>query len=809
MKKLLFVWLATAVLLMAAEAPSATAASAETPAETVKTEQQKKTFYTPEEVSEASSQIDEELAEINASLQPSEELAEIEASLPAYVESLETMLDSIDMERLDTFSIKHLTHLHEQATVYKNELETYKEMFDERVELHTKALERLKALEKIWVETLQYAVAENAPKAIEQRINATLVKIATMRDSIKKSFDKVLTYQDMVVAENQKMRRLMERISETKDELVTRFFVRDSDPLFAMIEQDDFHWGDYFRATGRMIRELPGAFYRFYTGDMDRLYIHLFLTMLIAGLMIFLKYADRRGRLFVERDEKVRGSVIFVNMPIAATVILSILLVGAVFPERPTGVILANVTIAMTALISMMRKMVQGRHLYYIYVIMALYVVGLFQELVIGFENETRLVWFIISVIVFMAVFRLFQSRFYDTWVWLGRWKPVFRRLLPVILALLGISIVANLLGIYNLAHKLVLATLVSLILFIAFTVIAMVFGGLIVMMVRRRAKSSSILIESYADQIEKQLKFIVNSALMLYWFYLVLHSFGVMNLIVKWFEEFMALSWEIGNLHFSMSAIFNFFFILTVTVFLTRFIRIFLDLEVFSRYRFPRGVPTAVQMIIRYTIITIGTIVALHALGIELSDLSLLAGALGVGIGFGLRNIMANFISGIIMVFERPVQEGDVVQVEQTFGDVLKIGVRATTIKTYDGSEVIVPNADFVTKEVVNWTLSSKHRRIKMAYKVAFGNDPKQVIDIIRGVIVSHPDVKDEPAPKVLFEGYGDYFLEFTVYFWVDDRLLDIKSETAIAIYDALIDAGIKMPIPFSQVRYEGPPPA
>ncbi len=82
-------------------------------------------------------------------------------------------------------------------------------------------------------------------------------------------------------------------------------------------------------------------------------------------------------------------------------------------------------------------------------------------------------------------------------------------------------------------------------------------------------------------------------------------------------------------------------------------------------------------------------------------------------------------------------------------------------------------------------------------------------MIDIIRGVIVSHPDVKDEPAPKVLFEGYGDYFLEFTVYFWVDDRLLDIKSETAIAIYDALIDAGIKMPIPFSQVRYEGPPPA
>ncbi len=370
-------------------------------------------------------------------------------------------------------------------------------------------------------------------------------------------------------------------------------------------------------------------------------------------------------------------------------------------------------------------------------------------------------------------------------------------------------SIFANLLGAYNLAHRLTFSALVSLILFIAFTIIALVFNGLIVMLVRRRARNSSLLIDAYAEQIERQLKVLVNAALLLYWLYLVVKSFGVMNVIVEWFRRFLDLSWDIGNLHFSMAAIFNFLFILTITFFLTRFVRILLDLELFSRYRFPRGVPAAIQMILRYTILTVGVIVALHALGIELSDLSLLAGALGVGIGFGLRNIMANFISGIIMVFERPVQEGDVVQVDGTFGDVQKIGVRATTIKTYDGSEVIVPNADFVTKEVTNWTLSSKHRRVKMTYKVAFGNDPMKVIEIIRATIDRHPDVKRDPAPKVLFDGYGDYYLEFTVYFWVDERLLEIKSETAIAIYEALQEEGISMPVPFSSVRYEGGSPA
>ncbi len=808
MKKLLLLFLIPLVLA-AAEAPATAPEPLSAPAENVEKETEQKTYYTPEEVSEAGSGVVEELEEINASLQPSKEMAQIEASLPAYIESLESMRKEVDSKRLETLSIKELTRAYEQAAVYRDELERYREMFDKRVELHTRTLERLKALESLWISTLQYAVAENAPRAIEQRIKETLVRIATMRESVKRSFDRVLTYQDMVVAENQKIRRSMEKIATAKEELSTRLFVRDSEPLTQMIAEGEFRWKAYAATLWQTIRSMPNTFYLFYTGDMDRLYIHFFLILFFGGLIFYLRYRDRKGELFVLRDEKVRGSVIFVHNPLAATVVLAVLLVGAVYPERPAAVVVMNVIVAMAALIVIIRKLVDKKVLPYVYIIMGLYVVGALQDLIIGFEPETRLIWFLISVILFAVIFQVVRRGDYSHWEALGRWRAIVSKFLPAVLLLLAVSIFGNLGGMYNLSHRLVLATLVSLILFVGFTVISMVFGGLIVMVVRRRALESSRLIDSYAAQIERQLKFIVNLFLIVYWFYLVLHSFGVIYLIEDAFGEFLALQWDIGNLHFSMAAIFNFFFVLTVTVFLTRFIRIFLDLEVFSRYRFPRGVPTAIQMITRYTVITIGVIVALHALGIELSDLSLLAGALGVGIGFGLRNIMANFISGIIMVFERPVQEGDVVQVDQTFGDVLKIGVRATTIKTYDGSEVIVPNADFVTKEVINWTLSSKHRRVKMAYKVAFGNNPKEVIDIIRRVIESHPDVKEDPEPKVLFEGYGDYFLEFTVYFWVDERLLDVKSETAIAIYEALNEAGVKMPVPLSNVRYEGPPPA
>lgn len=773
------------------------------------TVQKTKPFYTPDEVSQASVALRQELSEINASLTPSKEIAEMEATLPAYVEAVGTMRAGVDTGSLENASIKQLTRTLENAKVYADELEKYDQTLQERLDTHNELIRRLKTLEALWVATLQNATAENAPEAIIERINTSLVEIATMRELAKRSYDKVLTYTDMTVAEAQKVRALMKTIEDVRSQLETHLFVKDSEPLLDAMAEYTYDLPAFVRTALGTLNDIRKTSILFYKNNIDRFYIHALLTFGVLGLMLYLFIRERRGALFVTYDDKVRSSLLFVRSPVAATVILSVMMVAAIYPERPTAVTYTNSLIALTALLLIIYRMTDRRLFYYALLLGILFAVGGLLNQIIGFELDIRLLWFMITVIMLLALYNFFRPGGDLKRYTLGKWLRFIARLGPVALLILGVSLFANLLGYYHLAYKLVRATLVSLTIFMAFSVVGMVFGGLITMFVRRRSLASKHLLESYALQIENNLKFIVNTFLVLYWFYLVFRQFEITRYLKERYDAFMAQAWQIGDVTFSVGALVDFLIVLAVTSFLTRFVRIVLDLEVFGRYDFPRGVPTAIQMLVRYLIIGAGLLLALSVLGIRMSDLSLLAGALGVGIGFGLRNIMANFISGILMIFERPVQLGDVVEVDKIFGDVQRIGVRATTIKTYDGSEVMVPNADFITKEVTNWTLSSKLRRVKMAYKVAFGNNPREVIRIIERVIATHPDIKGDPAPKVLFEGYGDYYLEFTVYFWVEERLLDVKSETAIAIYEALSEAGIKMPVPFSNIRYEGTSPA
>jgi small-conductance mechanosensitive channel len=202
--------------------------------------------------------------------------------------------------------------------------------------------------------------------------------------------------------------------------------------------------------------------------------------------------------------------------------------------------------------------------------------------------------------------------------------------------------------------------------------------------------------------------------------------------------------------------------------------------------------------MVVRYTLVAVGIILALSSLGIDLGKFGLLAGALGVGLGFGLQNIIANFVSGIILAFERPVQVGDTVQMDKLFGNIQSIGVRSSTVKTFDGSEVIVPNADLISNRVTNWTLSDRRRRMELPVKVAYGNDPHEVLKLILKVAQDHSDVLENPAPFSVFNGFGDNYLDFTLYYYIyTQNFFKVKSEVALGVHDLIQSKGIETPRP------------
>jgi small-conductance mechanosensitive channel len=154
-------------------------------------------------------------------------------------------------------------------------------------------------------------------------------------------------------------------------------------------------------------------------------------------------------------------------------------------------------------------------------------------------------------------------------------------------------------------------------------------------------------------------------------------------------------------------------------------------------------------------------------------------------------------------MVFERPIQIGDTIEVDNTMGKVQGIGARSSTIKTFDGSEVIIPNADFISKEIINWTLSDQHRRKTVEFKVDLDNDIDMILKIMQEVAESHPDVLKDPKPLATLKSFGEYYLEFKLYFWLSENLIVAQSEVNISIYRALKDAGVTMPIPKTDIQH------
>ncbi|HEY5627544.1 MAG TPA: mechanosensitive ion channel domain-containing protein [Nitrospira sp.] len=211
-------------------------------------------------------------------------------------------------------------------------------------------------------------------------------------------------------------------------------------------------------------------------------------------------------------------------------------------------------------------------------------------------------------------------------------------------------------------------------------------------------------------------------------------------------------------------------------------------------------GVRHAVGAIARYVVISLGLIIILQTAGINLSTLTVLFGALGVGVGFGLQSITNNFVSGIILLLERPIKVGDRIEVGEVHGDVVNISPRATTIVTNDNIAIIVPNADFISSKVVNWSYTNRDVRFNFPVGVSYNSNPEQVREILLEVAGAHPGVLHSHPPTVLFEEFGDSSLNFVLRVWTKEFATIpgvLRSDLNFAISRAFKDRGIEIPFP------------
>lgn len=216
-------------------------------------------------------------------------------------------------------------------------------------------------------------------------------------------------------------------------------------------------------------------------------------------------------------------------------------------------------------------------------------------------------------------------------------------------------------------------------------------------------------------------------------------------------------------------------------------------------RHKVDKGVQMSITRLVHYTIMFIGFLIILHILGFGLSQVTLLGGALGVGIGFGLKEIVNNFVSGLILLFERPVKVGDIVVIGEEWGEIKELGLRATTVQTFDNAEIVIPNSALITQNVTNWTLASKRVRVKVQVGIAYGSNIEKVLQILLSCGDANPIVLTQPEPRALFLQFGESSLDFELRVWIPDinDKLQVLSELNQDIESEFSMNNIEIPFP------------
>jgi small-conductance mechanosensitive channel len=293
------------------------------------------------------------------------------------------------------------------------------------------------------------------------------------------------------------------------------------------------------------------------------------------------------------------------------------------------------------------------------------------------------------------------------------------------------------------------------------------------------------------------------NAAALFWWSYLLLDLMGVKNEVSRAIFKALDARFVIKAFSISLGDFLAFLFVLVAGCLAASGIRFILREEILSRMRLSRGVPEMISTSSHYVLVLAVFLLSLTAAGVQLDKLTVLTGALGVGVGFGLQGFVNNFVSGLVLQFERPIRIGDVLEVANLSGEVRRIGVRSSTVRTFQGAEVIIPNSALVTSQVVNWTLSEPLRRVDLQVPVAYGAPPELVIELLSDVARGHKEVLRTPEPGAFFQAFGPCAMEFVLMFWAEQAThFRLRSEIGIAVSAALRRAGIEIPLPQQEIR-------
>lgn len=270
---------------------------------------------------------------------------------------------------------------------------------------------------------------------------------------------------------------------------------------------------------------------------------------------------------------------------------------------------------------------------------------------------------------------------------------------------------------------------------------------------------------------------------------------------LIEWLEKIMNLRlFSMGESNLTIGIILSLLISFIVLFIVSEWIRRLLVNKVLNRYQIETGTRQSIGTIVKYVLVLAGIFSILQTSGVDLSAFGILAGAIGVGIGFGLQNVTNNFISGLIILFEQPIKIGDRIEVGDVTGDVIKISARSTTIVTNDNISIIIPNSQFIDSQVINWSHSDRNIRFNIPVGVSYQEEPEKIKKILLEVALSNEGILKIPEPDILFEDYGDSSINFNLRVWTSEYINKpkvLKSQLYYEIFRRFREEEVEIPFP------------
>ena len=715
-------------------------------------------------------------------------IQEITESMPAVRDTVRQASQRLVNLRDHSVSSQRIVAVRTSLAASQRELTAWQTALSSSISNMESALKETKRLSELWTNTRDSAIASEAPGTLITQVRASLSAINRTHAQLEEHRDTALEIQGSVGIELRRISRIDSEIETLMATSRSTLLQPDSPPLWRLFSASE---------SEEVVNDL-----RRYVGENFEVLIRWSKTHTVSLslwgasflLVLFFIFSARRQHLDkLAADERLKTTTTLARHPISTSVLIALLLVPIMLRERTEAFGWIVTILAVPALLRLIPALIPLHAQSIARGIVAVYVLVRMAYMFPESSNPARLLYIVSEVWIAVGGYRYLRNATKQ-----GESRVVLPTIVRIMAVLAGVAFGAHLFGYSLLGATIIQGAAVSAFLGLALVSISSVVAAFFRLLAILGPLQHLQSVKLHYAVMEHQLRRILFFFLLILWGVNSLNGFTVQEIVFTSVKAMLDREWQFGSITLTIGSLVWFVLSVWIAVAASRFLRFFLENDVLSRLGLPRGVPSTISMMLHYGIVTLGFLVALAALGIELSQLSILIGALGVGIGFGLQNVVNNFISGLILVFERPINVGDTVQFGTTTGKVTRIGLRSSVVRNFEGAEIIVPNGNLISNEVTNWTLSDEMRRITIPINVPFETDPDELIELLQQTAQDHELVTAEPEPWAVFEGFAESSLQFSLRCWAHSSVfLKAKSSLTVDLDRALKKAGIKIPYP------------